>query len=81
VVAVRHPLATDEVLRILMADVAEREMTLLMSSHVPGELRAALRLGNRGAIPQNDERHADVPSPARIANRRHSGTTARSAPY
>jgi ABC-2 type transport system ATP-binding protein len=37
--AALDPLARDEVLRILMAEVAERGMTLLMSSHVPGELR------------------------------------------
>jgi ABC-2 type transport system ATP-binding protein len=37
--AALDPLARDEVLRILMAEVAERAMTVLMSSHVPGELR------------------------------------------
>jgi ABC-2 type transport system ATP-binding protein len=33
------PLARDEVLRALMAEVAARGMTVLMSSHVPGEVR------------------------------------------
>jgi ABC-2 type transport system ATP-binding protein len=33
------PLARDEVLRMLMTEVAERGMTVLTSSHVPGELR------------------------------------------
>lgn len=37
--AALDPLARDEVLRILMAEVAERGMTVFMSSHVPGELR------------------------------------------
>jgi ABC-2 type transport system ATP-binding protein len=37
--AALDPLARDEVLRILMAEVADRGMTVFMSSHVPSELR------------------------------------------
>ena len=38
-VAALDPLARDEVLRLLMAEVADRAMTVLLSSHTPGELR------------------------------------------
>jgi ABC-2 type transport system ATP-binding protein len=37
--AALDPLARDEVLRLLMAEVADRAMTVLLSSHTPGELR------------------------------------------
>ena len=37
--AALDPLARDEVLRLLMAEVADRAMTILLSSHTPGELR------------------------------------------
>jgi ABC-2 type transport system ATP-binding protein len=33
------PLARDEVLRLLMAEVADRGMTIFVASHAPGELR------------------------------------------
>jgi ABC-2 type transport system ATP-binding protein len=36
--AALDPLARDEVLRLLMAEVADRAMTVLLSSHTPGEL-------------------------------------------
>jgi ABC-2 type transport system ATP-binding protein len=51
--AALDPLARDEVLRILMSEVADRGMTIFLSSHVPGELRAVcdhLVLLGRGEI-------------------------------
>ncbi|MBP2471565.1 ABC-2 type transport system ATP-binding protein [Crossiella equi] len=51
--AALDPLARDEVLRALMAEVAAREVTVLLSSHVPGELREVcdhLVLLDRGRV-------------------------------